>query len=892
MEGAYGMAFILDAIGCGLVGLRDLAKQAQRDLQAGEERRRKIELRPPQEVPPAKELASKEELLEALPTFREWTGLAEHTPVLEAFWSAGDNWQSRLGSSPQDARKRVFESLSFCIREALPRYRTILNRIDTLEIPQEELPFELSPYEELRDTIKNAFCRAVQTFELDGEISPIQLHEFGRETLETLGLDVGVPAGFMNFSHTDFGVTPHNNCWMISLLQVLFNNDVLKEHLIEKLPEARFTDMPKHFLDALPEAVANGLPEVSALDLTVEERTATARTILQNLPLPNLQELIRKARELTSLESDAALLEGLLTLETLEDVHAALFNEADEHQLFAQVKNALYSTIPNYTIFKQMLHHYEVERAAGRKVSIISAQKARQTLAERSMISIAAKDQEDATEALNILMNELTAVATPHGEGVDLTRHPVSNPLFSLTRHTKRFGVPEGAAVADEDAERIDSGVLEMGSLEILPRASVSLPDIPKISFEDLLEDFFKPPHAFTDEPLTSGEATLPKLEETRTYIEPPEILAVDVKRFEHVRSRSMFGARHSMYKKMGHIDVPKEYFLKREHVENNHAAKYELTNFIVHIGAYGGGHYVSYNKLEDGKWYICNDDKVSEVTESVALKAAESAYSIFFTKVDEYPEGMALPEEAPSIEDRRVPVKLPHDYPSLPPRRQADTLFAIGRQFLSNPTKESLEVFPLSVRQKLAEISWIERGRSEESEEERLQYIAENPSSLLEIRTPYYSATDGNIVEQLIRRTILNAHCDTERVREEDTKVYDKRGELSESDREYLSTLLINPKVFDILELERKESSKAVIEKTEAIAYKAFAIMAQLEKGDTIIEAEITPEEAAILRVAQEFRKQQAFIARVKDVERGETPSSIDAEEGLDTREKRSKSL
>lgn len=42
--------------------------------------------------------------------------------------------------------------------------------------------------------------------------------------------------------------------------------------------------------------------------------------------------------------------------------------------------------------------------------------------------------------------------------------------------------------------------------------------------------------------------------------------------------------------------------------------ANYELTGFVVHLGEFGGGHYIAYVKNESGKWFLCNDDTITPV--------------------------------------------------------------------------------------------------------------------------------------------------------------------------------------------------------------------------------------------------------------------------------------
>lgn len=71
----------------------------------------------------------------------------------------------------------------------------------------------------------------------------------------------------------------------------------------------------------------------------------------------------------------------------------------------------------------------------------------------------------------------------------------------------------------------------------------------------------------------------------------------------------------------------------------------YQLSSFIVHIGnSTNGGHYISYVSVSSGceeqqqqqpkKWYLCNDESVSEIQEIDLKEALPLAYMCFFTRV------------------------------------------------------------------------------------------------------------------------------------------------------------------------------------------------------------------------------------------------------------------
>jgi ubiquitin C-terminal hydrolase len=55
-----------------------------------------------------------------------------------------------------------------------------------------------------------------------------------------------------------------------------------------------------------------------------------------------------------------------------------------------------------------------------------------------------------------------------------------------------------------------------------------------------------------------------------------------------------------------------------------------DLVGFIVHLGSYGGGHYIAYVKKE-GTWYCANDNSVTKVTMQDVEKAARDGYLYFY---------------------------------------------------------------------------------------------------------------------------------------------------------------------------------------------------------------------------------------------------------------------
>ena len=68
--------------------------------------------------------------------------------------------------------------------------------------------------------------------------------------------------------------------------------------------------------------------------------------------------------------------------------------------------------------------------------------------------------------------------------------------------------------------------------------------------------------------------------------------------------------------------------------VNENLYTGHTLQNFFVHSGpTTRAGHYISYIRKPDGKWYECNDSVVKEISREKALQMAQQAYLLNYTK-------------------------------------------------------------------------------------------------------------------------------------------------------------------------------------------------------------------------------------------------------------------
>ena len=102
-----------------------------------------------------------------------------------------------------------------------------------------------------------------------------------------------------------------------------------------------------------------------------------------------------------------------------------------------------------------------------------------------------------------------------------------------------------------------------------------------------------------------------------------PNILVVDIKRFNaDNRKKQVF------------VDFPLENLDLSKYVigYNNESYVYDLYAVCNHSGSSLGGHYTSFVKNANGKWYHYNDTTVSEVSLTQQIKSPK-AYCFFYRK-------------------------------------------------------------------------------------------------------------------------------------------------------------------------------------------------------------------------------------------------------------------
>ncbi|XP_069693943.1 ubiquitin carboxyl-terminal hydrolase 15-like isoform X2 [Periplaneta americana] len=115
-----------------------------------------------------------------------------------------------------------------------------------------------------------------------------------------------------------------------------------------------------------------------------------------------------------------------------------------------------------------------------------------------------------------------------------------------------------------------------------------------------------------------------------------PKILIIHLKRFVYNRYRREKVDRTVLYPMRG-LNMS-EFVLNKTHPE----AMYDLIGVCNHFGGLGGGHYTaSCQNQNDQKWYLFDDNSVSELSEHAVVSSA--AYVLFYMRRNSYDEKMEL---------------------------------------------------------------------------------------------------------------------------------------------------------------------------------------------------------------------------------------------------------
>jgi ubiquitin C-terminal hydrolase len=104
-----------------------------------------------------------------------------------------------------------------------------------------------------------------------------------------------------------------------------------------------------------------------------------------------------------------------------------------------------------------------------------------------------------------------------------------------------------------------------------------------------------------------------------------PPILVIDFKRFNNKAQKNQINITFPLE----NLDLSK-YVIGYQ----KNSYKYELYGVCNHSGGVMGGHYTSYVKNANGKWYHFNDTSVDEVSNPESTIISPKAYVLFYRKL------------------------------------------------------------------------------------------------------------------------------------------------------------------------------------------------------------------------------------------------------------------
>jgi|GEM_PF-5120249 len=271
---------------------------------------------------------------------------------------------------------------------------------------------------------------------------------------------------------------------------------------------------------------------------------------------------------------------------------------------------------------------------------------------------ISAIGTEDAAEALGFILGNYhikIRAATPLDLDVTRTRHYNPRPDFedtrSLTPEYIAVHIPQLNGENDWIERTTDSMIqLPFGSLEgsLKGLTPAQLAESETRLFTELMWNYFDSPTP--DQPLktcinpeTGKLAIYQQAHETIQFRDPPQEFILSLKRFVETATK---GVNRK-------IDV-KAPLLERFTLPAAYAgaeATYEVDSFVCHSGGLGGGHYISYQKI-DGNWYCFNDSLANPADALEVKDALQNSYFQHYNLAAADPRAFRLPtrEEAAAM--------------------------------------------------------------------------------------------------------------------------------------------------------------------------------------------------------------------------------------------------
>ena len=167
----------------------------------------------------------------------------------------------------------------------------------------------------------------------------------------------------------------------------------------------------------------------------------------------------------------------------------------------------------------------------------------------------------------------------------------------------------------------------KMMSMTPEPYFIINLPIPPNMNQPSLLDcfDLYVEPEIMDGDNCVLNELTGQKeaAKKALSFWSFPTVLVIDIKRFNS-----------SNRKKLNLVDFPIDNLNLSKYVigYNKESYVYDLYGVCNHSGSVLGGHYTSFVKNANGKWYHCDDTNITEVTNPQQI-VTPKAYCFFYRK-------------------------------------------------------------------------------------------------------------------------------------------------------------------------------------------------------------------------------------------------------------------
>ena len=265
----------------------------------------------------------------------------------------------------------------------------------------------------------------------------------------------------------------------------------------------------------------------------------------------------------------------------------------------------------NFTDFINFFKSYENSINDGKYVVDFDSQKIREFFARNHNLSSNIYDQEDASEALNLLVNSISRKE-------DFEVELITNRRCYVEEIDPKINVVRRKIFDRKPSIEKTSTVF-------------SLPITKEKDFLKSLNKFLvdKNPEPYT----VDGTKVIG---ETRKFKKAPKNLFFSLKRFAYQKAsfiERLFGNSFSLNKIADSVDVPKVLKISKNFVNSRKDEIYRLKSFIIHIGSsIKRGHYISIVE-KNGNWYECDDSHVRQIDQSELQNLMQKAYMFYFSK-------------------------------------------------------------------------------------------------------------------------------------------------------------------------------------------------------------------------------------------------------------------